>query len=136
MQSVSTTTPYTFTATFSNVHASGVGISQPLLRVANVTHPYQQCELMTKIYNNMSCRSNVFAVWLTVGFYQVNDDGSIGAEIGRSENRHIRHRMFSIVDRSVLGSNPGSQPKFDPRAQTSPGAGFNQQVVLYYNIID
>jgi hypothetical protein len=29
----------------------------------------------------------------------------LGAEIGRSENRHIRHRFFSIVDRSGLELN-------------------------------
>jgi hypothetical protein len=64
-------------------------------------HPYQQYELLTKIFNNTTTRSNVFAVWITIGFFDYNPaNGQIGAEIGRSEGRHVRHRMFAVVDRS------------------------------------
>jgi len=79
---------------------------QPVFGLPTQTHPYQRAALMQKIYNNITNTSNVFGVWLTVGYFEVVDEtvrpARLGAEIGRSENRHIRHRFFSIVDRSAL----------------------------------
>ncbi|MFN4259211.1 MAG: hypothetical protein ACK4RK_07920 [Gemmataceae bacterium] len=71
-------------------------------------HEYHRYELLTKIHNNITTRSNVFAVWVTVGFFEVGPDGSIGREIGRAENRHVRHRMFAIIDRSFHRKGSGT----------------------------
>ncbi len=85
------------------------GIDDTLLRLRNVgtsTGANQALDLLTKMAGQVTTRSNVFAVWLTVGFFEVTDTATrpakLGAEIGRAEGRQIRHRMFAIVDRSNL----------------------------------
>jgi len=75
-------------------------------------HPYYANELLHKVSANITNRSNVFAVWLTVGFFEVVDDPStgrvnlLGEEIGRRDGREVRPRFFSIVDRSQLVISP------------------------------
>jgi hypothetical protein len=73
-----------------------------------------QTELLRKIYASTTTRSNVFAVWCTVGFFRVGNDPVTGLpgdqfrpvklaeELGAATNTNIRPRFFAIVDRSRM----------------------------------
>jgi hypothetical protein len=122
----------------------------PLLAVPGQPHPYQTYELLTKVANNVTVRSNVFAVWITVGLFEVDPGDAnarpprppgdsflpvkLGKELTGPDGRPVRHRMFAIVDRSVLTAHPGPQPVFDPR--TPMPAVTTGPAVPYFSIID
>lgn len=101
--------------------AGGIGLQNTLLApgasskllfegpgTAATQHPYLRAMLLNKIYNNTTTRSNVFGVWLTVGFFQVSNTSTtppptLMGEWGLASGQNIRHHMFCIVDRSALG---------------------------------
>ena len=88
------------------------------------TNPYIRSELMTKIMGSMTNRSNVFAVWVTVGFFRVLDDTvrpmKLDGEINIQQNKNIRHRFFFVVDRSKMTIAPslGTIATAIPQTQT------------------
>jgi len=72
-------------------------------------NPYFRYQVLSKLSNMLTTRSNVYAVWITVGYFEVEqvpvDDGHpdgyrLGAEVGMDTGEIKRHRAFYIIDRS------------------------------------
>jgi hypothetical protein len=81
-------------------------------------NPYFRYQAMQKLGSVFSNHSNVFAVWITVGYFEVTpaakpnlkdahgslvypDGYQLGAELGSDTGDIVRHRAFYIFDRSI-----------------------------------
>lgn len=77
-------------------------------------HPYLRSELLRKIANNITTRSNVFAVYITIGYFEVRNPAPYNLTnrpiLGREmtfemfNNSGQRPRFFAIVDRTKLAA--------------------------------
>ena len=65
-----------------------------------------------RLANMATTRSSVFAIWVTMAYFEVDADGKIGAEIGTDPTDladQVRYRGFWIYDRSIpVAFEPGS----------------------------
>ncbi len=95
-----------------------------------------QYQLFEKLSNTVTTRSNVYAVWVTVGFFEIlsedptrlaaqgitNAPPQLGAEFNADTGQNIRHRAFFIIDRSkargYLGPPRSSEELQDILSQT------------------
>ncbi len=74
-------------------------------------NPYFRNQGLMRLANATTTRSNVYAVWITVGFFEVSpapydadvypDGWQIGRELGTDTGEIRRHRAFYIIDRSI-----------------------------------
>ena len=81
-------------------------------------NPYFRYQALQKLGNVFSNHSNVFAVWITVGYFEVTpatnpnakdangnpiypDGFQLGPELGSDSGDILRHRAFYIFDRSI-----------------------------------
>ena len=94
-------------------------------------NPYFRYQGLQKLGNTFTTHSNVFAVWMTVGYFEVEEvpnydtlpaneksawpDGyRLGQEVGLDSGEVKRHRAFFIIDRSIpVGYMPGEKLNSD-----------------------
>ena len=60
-------------------------------------HAFFRYETMNRLTNVATVRSNVFAVWITIGFFDATTDLELGIDTAESR----RYRGFYIFDRSI-----------------------------------
>ena len=64
-------------------------------------HAFFRYQTMNRLNNNVTTRSNVFAVWVTIGYFDANAPTAEAEPVKR-------HRAFYIFDRSIpVGYEPG-----------------------------
>jgi hypothetical protein len=78
-------------------------------------NPFYRYREMMRLSNLTTPRSNVFAVWMTVGFFTIEphptrtNDTALGAEYGLDTGSNVRFKSFFILDRSIpVGFRPGT----------------------------
>ena len=66
-------------------------------------NPYTALENLMRLSDVTTTRSNVFAVWITVGYFNVDpsNNDAFGDELGLDDGTVQRHRAFYLIDRSV-----------------------------------
>jgi hypothetical protein len=70
-------------------------------------HPHFLYQDVVRLSNLVTPRSNVFAIWMTVGFFELDERDRLGAEYGLDNGSAIRHKAFQIIDRSIpVGYEP------------------------------
>ncbi len=81
---------------------------------ADSTDAYFQNAMRQRLGNLATTRSSVFAIWITVGYFEVDENGDLmdvasgGVEIGADTGGATRNRGFFIFDRSIpVAYEPG-----------------------------
>jgi hypothetical protein len=88
--------------------------------------PFFRYDMRQRLGNLATTRSNVFAIWVTVGFFEVQVNPTTGQpeltqnEMGVEQGTNQRYRGFFIVDRSKMAAfEPGQNHNVDNCVLTS-----------------
>ncbi|HTN75229.1 MAG TPA: hypothetical protein VL096_08280, partial [Pirellulaceae bacterium] len=72
-------------------------------------------QTIERLSNTLTTRSNVYAVWVTIGYFEVeSSNGLLGQELYSDTGEVKRHRGFYLIDRSIpVGFEPGENHNVD-----------------------
>ena len=88
-------------------------------------HAYFYYLNFSRLGSVITTRSNVYAVWITVGYFEVTpnsggvdaghpDGYQLGQELGADSGEITRHRAFYIYDRTIpVGFEPGHDHNYE-----------------------
>ena len=69
---------------------------------------YFRNEFRQRLTSLTTTRSSVFSIWITIGYFEIDDQGRIGLEVGNDTGETKRDRAFFMVDRSIpVAFEPG-----------------------------
>ena len=81
---------------------------------SNSQDGYFQNAMRQRLGNLTTTRSSVFAIWITVGYFEVDENnelrlgGGRGVEVGSDSGGAVRNRGFYMFDRSIpVAYEPG-----------------------------
>ena len=87
--------------------------------IDNATHDiagtaFFRNEFRQRLTSLTTTRSSVFSIWITVGYFEIDDQGRIGSEVGNDTGETKRDRAFFMVDRSIpVAFEPGRNHNVD-----------------------
>ena len=80
----------------------------PFSALGGVPNPQTEYLRMSRLANLTTTRSNVFAVRITVGYFEYDPSTGVGPEYGWDNGQSRRHRGFYVIDRSIpVAYEPG-----------------------------
>ena len=76
---------------------------------------YFHNELRQRLNGLTTTRSSVFSIWITIGYFKIDEFGRIGAEVGSDFDGNVkRNRAFYMIDRSIpVAFEPGRNHNVD-----------------------
>ncbi len=114
----------------SGAPVTSVGLGQPSDPNSTLfdarEHPFWRIEMLQRVMNLTTVRTHQYAVWITVGFFEVKRQGDVsmiasgdprlafdilGPEIGLPDQKNRRYRGFFLVDRLKLDGFASSSPR-------------------------
>jgi hypothetical protein len=119
----------TLTPPLLNPYLGANTVAGPPVSLDQKQHPYFRTELLQKAMNLTTVRTHQYAVWITIGFFEVKRKGDLGEystspalafdilgpEVGASTGQTTRYRGFFVVDRLQLtGFDPNTPGAFRP----------------------
>ena len=74
----------------------------------------EKYEMISKVMNQFTTRSNTFAVYMMIGYFEVRNPGPynesnrpvLGKELGSDDGTVVRHKYFAVIDRTNLSIEP------------------------------